>query len=408
MEKPRIFVVDDDQALQDFLFTFLSNHGYRVDCFDSGEALLSRLQSGQVPEVILLDVLMPGCDGVEAMHRIRANGFNMPVIMLSGLSDIRTVVECMKLGASNFVMKPFDEQALSNIIKEVLEQPQTTAAAAPAIQNRSDETNDARAFLTSSPAMIRTASIVRRVAYTDVPILILGESGVGKEVMARFAHTHSGRQNKPFVKINCAALPHELLESELFGYEKGAFTGAMNDKIGKFELANNGTLFLDEIGEMSAHLQSKLLHVLQDGTFSRLGGRKTVKVDVRVIAATNIKLEEAIAQGKFREDLYYRLNVVRVDLPPLRERLEDIPMLCDHFVAMYREKYRSPVEVMPDRLLQTFAKCSWPGNIRQLENVVKRYLLLPDADEIAEEVLGGAMRHSKQTEVISKEATCAR
>jgi two-component system response regulator AtoC len=407
VEKPGIFVVDDDQSLQDFFFSFLSTHGYRVECFGSGEALLSRLQSGQMPGLILLDVLMPGCDGVEAMHRIRTSGFNMPVIMLSGLADIRTVVECMKLGASNFLMKPFDEKALTNIIKEVLERPQVSAAAVPSRQSAADETNDGRAFLTTNPAMLRMAGIVRRVAYTDVPILILGESGVGKEVMARFAHAHSGRQNKPFVKINCAALPHELLESELFGYEKGAFTGAMQDKIGKFEQANHGTLFLDEIGEMSAHLQSKLLHVLQDGTFSRLGGRKTVKVDVRIIAATNIKLEEAIAQGKFREDLYYRLNVVRVDLPPLRERLEDLRPLCDHFVAMYREKYRSPVEVMPERLLQTFAKCSWPGNIRQLENVVKRYLLLPDADEISEELLAGA-QHTKSTGIISKEATCAR
>jgi len=221
---------------------------------------------------------------------------------------------------------------------------------------------------------------------TDVPILILGESGVGKEVMARFAHRHSGRADKPFVKVNCAALPHELLESELFGYERGAFTGAAADKTGKFEQAHTGTLLLDEIGEMSSHLQSKLLHILQDGEFSRLGSRKTTKVDVRIIAATNIKLEESIGQGSFREDLYYRLNVVRIDLPPLRERPEDIPELCDHFLGLYAEKYHSDISAIPGSLMQCFANYDWPGNIRELENVVKRFLVLGHWEDIANEL----------------------
>jgi two-component system response regulator AtoC len=405
VERSRIFVVDDDQSLQDFLLTFLSTQGYQVECFGSGDALLSRLQAGESPGLVLLDVLMPGSDGVEVMHRMRAIGLDVPVIMLSGLADIGTVVESMKLGASNFLMKPFDEQALSNIIKETFERRPRTQLSATS--EHADAGTDGHAFLTTNPRMLREAGIVRRVAYTDVPILILGESGVGKEVMARFAHAHSGRQNKPFVKINCAALPHELLESELFGYERGAFTGAMTDKIGKFEQANHGTLLLDEIGEMSAQLQSKLLHVLQDGTFTRLGGRKTIKVDVRIIAATNIKLEEAIRKGTFREDLYYRLNVIRVDLPPLRERSEDIRMLCDHFVALYREKYRSPITAIPAALLQSFAAYHWPGNIRQLENIVKRYLLLGDSEEIANEFARSVQR-SKATGVISKEVSCSR
>jgi two-component system response regulator AtoC len=383
VDKQTVFIVDDDQTIQSFLFTFLATRGYQVECFGSGEALLSRLQQGDQPGVILLDVLMPGCDGVEVMQRIRKIGSNVPVIMLSGLADIRTVVESMKLGALNFLMKPFDEDALENHIKEVFEEGATASRASTAT---AVDPRDGQEFLTTNLRMLRLGSIVRRVAFTDVPILILGESGVGKEVMARFAHRHSGRENKPFVKVNCAALPHELLESELFGYERGAFTGAHTDKIGKFEQAHTGTLLLDEIGEMSAHLQSKLLHVLQDGTFTRLGGRKTTKVDVRIIAATNIKLEEAIAKGKFREDLYYRLNVVRIDLPPLRERIEDIGRLCDHFIAMYREKYRSPITEIPGSLMQTFAKYRWPGNIRQLENVVKRYLLLGNSEEIASEL----------------------
>src|SRR6185295_818434 len=226
--------------------------------------------------MILLDVVMPGCDGVEVMEKMRALGLNIPVIMLSGLADIRTVVDSMKLGASNFLMKPFDEYALENLIEEAFDQGPDLESTQ---KHTAAEESDSREFRTSNQKTLRLANIVRRVAFTDVPILILGESGVGKEVMARFAHRHSGRQDKPFVKVNCAALPHELLESELFGYEKGAFTGAMTDKIGKFEQAHGGTLLLDEIGEMSAHLQSKLLHVLQDGTFSRLGGRKNVKVD---------------------------------------------------------------------------------------------------------------------------------
>jgi two-component system response regulator AtoC len=204
--------------------------------------------------------------------------------------------------------------------------------------------------------------------------------------MARHAHFHSGRQDGAFVKVNCAAMPHELLESELFGYERGAFTGAIADKPGQFERAHRGTLLLDEIGEMSPLLQAKLLHVLQDGTFSRLGGRKTVRVDARIIAATNINIEEAVAKGNFREDLYFRLNVIRVDLPPLRDRREDIPMLCNHFMAKYRERYRRDTERLPGELLSAFVRYDWPGNVRQLENCIKRFLVLPDYQELLAEL----------------------
>jgi two-component system, NtrC family, response regulator AtoC len=378
-----IFVVDDNQDIRDVLFNILSRRGYEVHCFDGGEALFLRLSSrANDPGLILLDVMMPECDGFEVIQKVRASGFDVPIVMLSALSDLRTVVSCMKLGALNFVPKPFDEEVLVGVIEDVFER----ATATMSSTDKELESAYGKEFLTSNSKMLRTVDLVGRVAKTDVPILILGESGVGKEVMARFAHRTSGRADKPFVKINCAALPHELLESELFGYEKGAFTGAFDAKTGKFEQADGGTLLLDEIGEMSAHLQSKLLHVLQDGTFSKLGGRKTVRVDVRIIAATNIKLEEAVACGKFREDLYYRLNVVRIDLPPLRDRLEDIPRLCTHFVEMYAEKYHSPVDAIPPALLLSFAAYNWPGNIRQLENIVRRFLLLQNAQEIANEL----------------------
>src|SRR5213078_1293545 len=232
--------------------------------------------------------------------------------------------------------------------------------------------------------MLRIIDIARQVAGTDVPVLILGESGVGKEVIASFIHEQSNRSEGPFVKVNCAALPHELLESELFGYERGAFTGAIRDKIGKFEQADKGTLLLDEIGEMSPHLQAKLLHVLQDSEFSRLGGKKPVKVNVRVLAATNKKLKEAVLKGEFRNDLYFRLNVIKLEIPPLRERREDIPLLCNQFLDKYRERYQSPVQQFPKDLMELLLKYDWPGNVRQLENVVKRYLILPDSDITAE------------------------
>jgi len=242
-------------------------------------------------------------------------------------------------------------------------------------------------ILTSNPQMLRIIDIARHVASTDVPVLILGESGVGKEVVASFIHEQSNRSDGPFVKVNCAALPHELLESELFGYERGAFTGAIRDKMGKFEQADKGTLLLDEIGEMSPHLQAKLLHVLQDAEFSRLGGKKPVRVNVRVLAATNKKLKEAVLKGEFRNDLYFRLNVIKFEVPPLRDRREDIPLLCTHFVEKYRERYQSPVQQFPKDLIEAFLRYDWPGNVRQLENVVKRYLILPDAD-IASELKG--------------------
>jgi two-component system response regulator AtoC len=319
------------------------------------------------------------------MKKIQSTGLNVPVIMLSGVGHIRTIVEAMKLGASDFLMKPFDETALETTINTVLESFPERQSRVPV----ASEHEEAGAFATLNPEMRRLAEIVRRAARTDVSILICGESGVGKEVMAKHAHLHSGRHDGPFIKVNCAALPHDLLESELFGYERGAFTGAVTDKPGKFELADGGTLLLDEIGEMSPLLQAKLLHVLQDGTFSRLGGRKTVKVDVRIIAATNINIDDAVGKGKFREDLFFRLNVIRVDLPPLRERTEDIPALCNLFLEKYGQQYNSKGRKLPPELFERFMKYHWPGNIRELENRIKRFLVLPGHHALFAEMTSG-------------------
>jgi two-component system response regulator AtoC len=247
------------------------------------------------------------------------------------------------------------------------------------LKRQLEQDTDPSSLLLASPKLTHIVEIARQVAGTDVPVLILGESGVGKEVLARFIHAQSGRSAKPFIKVNCAALPHDLLESELFGHERGAFTGALNEKPGKFELADKGTILLDEIADMSPQLQAKLLHVLQDGEFARLGGRRTLKVDARVLAATNKQMEEAVSNGAFREDLYYRLNVISIEIPPLRDRREDIPLLCTYFIEKYGPKYKSSVRHLRRELLEAFLHYEWPGNVRQLENVVKRFLILPNA-----------------------------
>jgi len=382
MIKSSILVVDDDRSIREYLSTFLTSCGYNIELASSGDDALARVAAGHTPSMILLDILLPGMDGMEVMKSLKAAHPSIPIVILSGIGQIKTVVEAMQMGASDYLTKPFEEEALQLAIENVFEK-----------QKLKDELRTLKQqlayveqghIMTSNPQMLKIVDIARHVASTDVPILILGESGVGKEVLASFVHEQSNRGDGPFIKVNCAALPHELLESELFGYERGAFTGALRDKMGKFEQADKGTLLLDEIGEMSPHLQAKLLHVLQDNEFSRLGGKRPVKVNVRIIAATNKKLKEAVLKGEFRNDLYFRLNVIRVEIPPMRERREDIPLLCSHFVEKYRERYQSSVQTLPRELLEAFMRYDWPGNVRQLENVIKRYLILPDSEILSE------------------------
>src|SRR2546427_1748360 len=293
MSKRSILVVDDDKNTRDYLATFLTASGYAVECLESGDQAIQRLASGHSPSMILLDIMLPGKDGIEVLSNVKAIYPTIPIIILSGIGQIKTVVEAMKIGASDYLTKPFEEQALEFATEKAIEKHRLKEEVKTLKQQLAyvEQGN----ILTSNPQMLRIIEISRHVAGTDVPVLILGESGVGKEVIASFIHEQSNRSEGPFVKVNCAALPHELLESELFGYERGAFTGAIRDKIGKFEQADKGTLLLDEIGEMSPHLQAKLLHVLQDGKFTRLGARKETRVDARIIASTNINIEKAIA-----------------------------------------------------------------------------------------------------------------
>ena len=359
MSKRSILVVDDDSSVRSYLSAFLTSCGYDVECAESGDQAVARVTSGLVPSLIMLDIVMPGITGIEVLERIKKTNSSTPVIILSAVGQTKTVVDAMKMGAADFLVKPFEEQELELAIENVLEK-QKLKEEVKTLKRRLDQYVEQGDMLSTNPKVLRLKEIAKQVADTDVPVLITGESGVGKEVLARFIHTHSARTDKPFVKVNCAALPNDLLESE------------------KFELADKGTLLLDEIGEMTPHLQAKLLHVLQDSEYCRLGGKRTVRVDARVIASTNINLEEAVANGKFREDLYFRLNVIRLDIPPLRERREDIPVLCNYLLCKYRERYKSKVEEIAPQLLDSFLRYDWPGNVRQLENAIKRYLILPD------------------------------
>ena len=377
MSKRSILVVDDDQSVRNYLSDFLTSCGYTVECSESGDQAVARLSAGYTPSVIVQDIVMPGINGIEVLESVKKTNPTIPVIILSAAGQTKTVVEAMKMGAADFLVKPFEEQELELAIENVVEK-QKLKEEVKTLKRQLDSYVEAGDILTTNPKLLKIKEIAKHVADTDVPVLVTGESGVGKEVLARYVHTHSSRHDKPFVKVNCAALPNELLESELFGYERGAFTGALNDKPGKFELADKGTLLLDEIGEMTPHLQAKLLHVLQDSEYTRLGGKRTIHVDARVLASTNINLEENVANGKFREDLYFRLNVIRVDIPPLRERREDIPVLCNYFLCRYRDRYKSTVDEISPSLMDSFLRYDWPGNVRQLENAVKRYLILPD------------------------------
>lgn len=379
MKKISILVADDDASIRTYLTRFLTSCGYDVESVESGEAAIARMGSSPSPDLVLLDVLMPGADGIDVLSQLKKLNASIPVIILSGVDQVKTVVEAIRLGASDYLSKPFEDEELELTIKNALEKMQLRDEV-KSLRRQLADTDEADLGVSGSPRMMKLRDIARHVAETDVPVLILGESGAGKEVIARYIHAHSGRADQPFVKVNCAALPHDLLESELFGYERGAFTGAVSEKPGKFELAGKGTMVLDEIGEMSPQLQAKLLHVLQDSEYSRLGGKRTIRVQARVLALTNRRLEQSVAKGEFREDLYFRLNVISLEMPPLRERREDIPLLALHFLEKYRDKYKSSVLELPRELLDGFKNFHWPGNIRQLENSVRRYLILPDLE----------------------------
>ncbi|HET8666980.1 MAG TPA: sigma-54 dependent transcriptional regulator [Terriglobales bacterium] len=384
MTQNRVLVVDDEPGMLAYLRTLLEVNSFAVETVTNGTDALDAVIRGPVPDVVLLDLVMPGLDGLETLDRLRHLRPGLKVVMLSCVSTTRKVVDAIHLGAQDYLTKPFQETELKSVLKRCLDRP----AAMEASENGRDQEELASGmyFIAASPAMRKVRSQAAQVAKINVPVLMLGESGVGKEVVARLIHKLSPRAHRTFLKVNCAALPSELLESELFGYEPGAFTGANRPKPGKFEICNHGTILLDEIGEMPPPLQAKLLHVLQDQQFSRLGGRTTISVDVRILAATNVNIQQAIASKRLREDLYYRLNAFTMHLPPLRERREEIPLLLKHFMAHLSERYaRAPLPVS-EKLIDSCMKYHWPGNLRELENMVKRYLILGDESIITSEL----------------------
>jgi DNA-binding NtrC family response regulator len=378
-----VLIVDDDEASREYLGALLDALGFTAEAAAGGVAALERLSQKPPPDVIVLDVIMPELDGVETLRRYRGGGGRAPVVMCSAIDEADTVVRAMRAGAQDYITKPFNTEELREILERVAgdgARPRATTvreAARPAI---------GATHLGASPPMRRVDELIDRIADADVPVLITGESGVGKDVVAREVHARSARASKIFVKINCAALPGELLESELFGHERGSFTGAQKTKPGQFELADGGTLFLDEIGEMPVAMQAKLLQALQDGEFYRVGGQKKIKVDTRVIVATNVDLAKAMERGTFREDLYYRLNVVEVAIPPLRERREDIPRLLEHFVDKYGKRYGRTMSEVPTEIVERFLTYEFPGNIRELENLVRRLIVLRDPRYVLSEL----------------------
>ena len=394
--KRRILVVDDAEGIRSYLASLLELQGFRVDTAEDGRSALALLESGAAPDLIILDVMMPGIDGMETLRRIRARDAEVPVVMLSVVGKATTIVEAMQLGATDYVNKPFEEEELELTISKAFERRNLEAQCQ---QLRTDLGHAAadEATVWEGETLGEIRELLEQISDTDVSVLIQGESGVGKEIVARAVHSTSERREKPFVKVNCAALPTELLESELFGYEKGAFTGANTRKLGRFEHAHGGTIFLDEIGEMSPALQAKLLQVLQDGTFARLGANREVKVDVRVVTATNRPLEQMVAGKGFREDLFFRLNVVNILIPPLRERREEIPRLVDHFLRRQNARYGKYRVQVSDRLMSLFDRYPFPGNIRELENMIKRIVVLENEDLVVAELLSGGERGVRST-----------
>jgi two-component system response regulator AtoC len=379
-------VVDDDPSMCDFLQSFLAARGYQTVALVNAEDAVKRYQVER-PAAVILDMMLPGAmDGLGALAAFKKIDGEVPVIVLSGEGRTTTIVQAIRLGASDFVSKPFDETDLDVPLANALEQRRLTREVSSLREQLKSQPKYSMLF-GDGERMAEVRDLIERVADTDVTVLVRGESGTGKELVARALYASSFRRDKPFVKVNCAALPAELLESELFGFERGAFTGAIQHKPGKFEFANHGTMFLDEISEMSPALQAKLLQVLQDGEFSRLGGKHDVHVDVRIIAATNRDLERAVADGQFRKDLFFRLNVVSIHIPALRDRREQIPELVDYLLKKSCVQYNKPFFEMSPDTMTLFMEYDWPGNVRELENLIKRVVVLGSETSARRELL---------------------
>jgi nitrogen regulation protein NR(I) len=396
--KPVVLVVDDEPNLRTVLSANLRLEDYHpLTAVDGADAI--EVLKNEIVHVVISDIRMPNVDGMALLNHITDNYPFLPIIMITAHGTVDTAVEAMKLGAFDYITKPFDQDELKLVLRKAVATSQYSMA---------DGGTGRYGIVAATPSMQEIFDIIDRVADTPSTILISGESGTGKELVSRALHEHSSRSCKPFIRIHCAAIPKDLIESELFGYEKGAFTGAVSRKPGRFELADEGTLFLDEIGEIPQEMQVKLLRALQEQEFERVGGIRTLKVDVRLIAATNQDLDSLVKDGRFREDLYYRLNVVPIRLPALRERKEDIPLLSEHIIKKYNERLKKNATAISDTAMNVLMAYNWPGNIRELENVLERMMLFAKADKLEfSDVPIEIREHAQPMESVINAATAA-
>nr|UXE45178.1 regulatory protein AtoC [uncultured bacterium] len=379
-----VLIVDSDEGMRDTLTAILKRE-YRVLRVASGEAALPVLNREEV-DLMLLDVRLPGISGFEVLRIVKENYGLVEVIMISAVTEIETAVQAIKHGAYHYITKDFDSDQLRSLVGNAGERQDLNRQVLTLAAQVADQTE--REFVVGQSKMTRDIiDLVQKIAKLSATVLILGESGTGKELLARLIHRESGDPDSPFIAVNLAAIPRELAESALFGHERGAFTGAHRQQLGKFELASSGTLFLDEIGDLRLDLQAKLLRAIQEGEIERIGGTKPIKTEFRLIAATNVDLEKAVKEGRFREDLYYRINVIPIKLPPLRERAEDIPQLVEFFLKRYNARFRKHVEGITDSTMALLKSYWWPGNIRELENLIERLVAVSDKDFISEEDL---------------------
>jgi DNA-binding NtrC family response regulator len=380
MNKNRILIVDDDQAMRLALSESLESCGYDISVAENGSEALNLFKKGKF-DLVVTDMKMPGMTGIEVLQSVKILSPDIPVILITAYGTVNTAVEAMKEGAAEFIMKPFSLDDLEAVVKNVINTPRMETS-----QNHEARHPTPR-IITKDSKMIALMDMLKNVAKSKSSILIQGESGTGKELLAKYVHQYSNRRNQPFIAVNCAAIPHNLLESEMFGYEKGAFTGASQRKLGKFEIAHKGTLLLDEISEMEIHLQAKLLRVIQESEVDRLGGNSPIPIDVRLISTTNINLNSAITNKIFRGDLYYRLNVIPVKIPPLRERNDDILYLADHFLEKFSVEKGFKKPVLSDNAANFLRSYPFPGNVRELENIIERAVLMTDDGYITQESL---------------------
>ncbi len=388
--KTRILLIDDEANARSALASLLAEDGYEIAEAEDGEAGLEKLHSF-APDVALCDIRMPKLDGLTLLKRVKEEGLDTVFIMMTAFGSEKVAVEAMRAGAENYLAKPLDADEVAVVVQKALEKRNLRREAAT-LRERVQERYRFHNIVGDSPELHAVFDVVKRAAPTKATVLILGESGTGKELIAQALHEESTRKDKAFIKVNCAALTESLLESELFGHEKGSFTGAVARKEGRFELADGGTLFLDELGEIPASIQVKLLRVLQQREFERVGGTQTLKVDVRIVAATNRDLAREVQEGRFREDLYYRLNVVAVTLPPLRQRKGDIPQLFNFFVDKYTKQYGKEIRGTAPGVMNALLSHDWPGNVRELENVTERAVVLAGGPELTADDLPPTLR----------------